>query len=156
MQKAYIRWIIAIFITLTAAVYQRLTGPTHPIRGYVNIDNSEVSFKFERSHGGEGDQLVGIVFNDTSYTFSLLYKRYKMKEEWNSIKMQKSNDSLVAFLPHQPPAGKLEYYIEASKAGKKWKIPDDRSVVTRFKGAVPSYILIPHFHFMFLAMLISS
>ena len=47
MQKAYIRWIIAIFITLTAAVYQRLTGPTHPIRGYVNIDNSEVSFKFE-------------------------------------------------------------------------------------------------------------
>ena len=40
--KTAIIWILAIFITLSAAVYQRLTGPTHPFRGKVTIGQEQI------------------------------------------------------------------------------------------------------------------
>ena len=88
MKKSYIRWILAIIITLTAAVYQRMTGPTYPLRGKVAAGAHEISYKLSRSHGGSGDQPISIAFTDTSYTASLVYKRYKVEENWTKLPMQ--------------------------------------------------------------------
>ena len=150
------RWIVAVLITLGSAVYQRMTGPTYPARGDVVFENVTVSYKLPRSHGGEGNQPVVISVSDTSVSAQLVYRRYPTNESWTKRPMVRNNNQLMAELPHQPPAGKIEYYLILQKNGRQHKLPEDVSVVTRFKGAVPAYILVPHILFMFLAMLLST
>ncbi len=156
MQKRYIRWILAIIITLSAAVYQRLTGPTYPMRGTAEIGSTEIPFRLLRSHGGEGDLPVTLTVPDSSFHAELYYRRYKTDKEWHLVKMEYANGTLNAVMPHQPPAGKLEYFIKLKHAQSETAIPKGTTVVARFKGGVPAGVLIPHILFMFIAMLMSS
>lgn len=150
------RWILAVLITLGSAVYQRMTGPTYPAQGEIVFENVTVSYELPRSHGGEGNQPVVISVSDTSVSAQLIYRRYPTNESWTKRPMVRTNDQLMAELPHQPPAGKIEYYLVLRKNGQQHKLPEDNSVVTRFKGAVPAFILAPHILFMFLAMLLAT
>jgi hypothetical protein len=70
--------------------------------------------------------------------------------------MDRQNDSLVAALPNQPPAGKLQYKVVLSYQGKETSLTGEEPVIIRFKGAVPLWILIPHVIVMFMAMLFSA
>ncbi len=156
MQKRYVRWILAVIITLSAAVYQRLTGPTYPKRISVEMNGQIYKYKLPRSHGGDGDLLIRASVPDTSYEGDIFYRRYKTDTEWRKAEMKRTDGALEAFLPHQPPAGKLEYFIELKQSGTKYDLPNGTTVVVRFKGAVPSTVLFPHILFMFIAMLLSS
>ena len=151
-----VRWILAVVITLTCAVYQRVTGPTYPISGELNFENSVINYKLTRTHGGEGDQPIIVEVADTSVSALLTYRRYPTNEEWTTKEMRRSEQNLMAELPHQPPAGKVEYYITFQKSDQKTILPADEKVITRFKGEVPVSVLIPHVLFMFLAMLLSA
>ncbi len=153
MKKTFL-WILAFLITISLAVYQKKTGPTYHVSGHVKIDGVKIDYTFNRSHGGAGDQEVSIFLEGNKPIEAyLLYKRYRVNENWTEIKMQKIGKNYTAFLPHQPPAGKLEYYVKVNIDGKYYSIPA-KSVVTRFKGAVPLYILIPHIIFMFASLLL--
>lgn len=156
MKKTYLRWILAVLITLSAALYQRLTGPTYPLRGSLALDEQRIKYKFLRTHEGESDQPVELRFADSSYTAQILYRRYKTDDDWTKIPMQYQNGQLRGQLPNQPPAGKLEYYILLEKNEEQHSLPNDRTVVTRFKGTVPMTVLIPHILLMFVAMLFSN
>jgi len=149
-------WILALLITLAAAVYQRTTGPTYPVKGSNEITGSKISYKLLRSHGGEGDQPVSVSVSDTSISGFLIFRRYKANEQWSRINLVREGDQLKATLPHQPPAGKLEYYVELAKGASIITIPGDETVVTRFKGDIPLAVLIFHIFFMFSAMLLST
>ncbi len=149
-------WTLAIIITLASAVYQRVTGPTYPVSGEITIDGSKIQYKLLRSHGGEGDQPVSIACADTMVRADLYFRRYPTNEPWTTVPMQRLGDQLVAQIPHQPPAGKVEYYIVFHKGQTRLTIPEERSVITRFKGAVPLGVLLPHILLMFTAMLLST
>lgn len=137
-------------------MYQRITGPTYPLRGKVIIDGQEIKYRLNRSHGGETNQPVTLTFSDSTYHAELRYTYFKANRPWESVPMKWDNGQFTAELPHQPPSGKLEYYIVVDKEKQKFAIPADRTVVTRFKGAVPGSVLIPHILFMFIAMLLSN
>jgi len=151
-----IRIILAFIITISAGIYQRKTGPTYPIDGEVNWMESNISYSLTRTHGGEGDQPVEVIVPDTTITAVLVYRHFKSDEAWTGMKMQRISEKLLAALPHQPPAGKLEYFIILHKSEQYLYLPQDKSAVTRFKGAVPDSVLIPHIFFMFAAMLVST
>ena len=99
-------WILALVITLAAMVYQRATGPTHPARGKTVIGGVEYRYEFLRSHD-LGDAPVEIAIADPEVGGLLVYKRFKVDEEWTEIPLQRQGDLLKAGLPHQPPAGKI-------------------------------------------------
>jgi len=149
-------WIIAIVITLFSAAYQRRTGPTYPLQGTEIIDGSAVDYILTRSHGGAGDQIIQLTTTDTMIVATLVYRRFKTNDSWTRIPMQRIADKRVAALPHQPPAGKLEYHVELEKRDTIVSIPREENAVTRFKGEVPTWALIPHVLFMFFAMLLST
>ena len=69
--------------------------------------------------------------------------------------MSRNGDTLLSMLPHQPPAGKLEYAVELQSGDDMLRVPDRQSIVTRFKGDVPTGVLLPHVIAMFVAMLFS-
>ncbi|MCK9281671.1 MAG: hypothetical protein M0P71_13680 [Melioribacteraceae bacterium] len=156
MKKNLILWLIAFIITVSSAIYQRLTGPTYPISGEAKISNSEIQFKLDRSHGGEGDHIITIDVSDKDIKGNLVWKRFKSHDQWENQEMVYKEGKLLGILPHQPPAGKIIYHIELSKNNMAIHIPNDEQNIIRFKGDVPIWILIPHVIVMFGAMLVST
>lgn len=155
MKKIVLFWIIAFIITASSAVFQRMTGPTYPLSGKINFDGKEIKYKFMRSEETVRDCKVEIAVNDNSVSGTLYWRKYKYDKEYNRVEMT-GEDTLTAFLPKQPSAGKLEYYVELEKGGQIVDAPNDRAVVIRFKDVVPVWLLIPHVIFMFGAMLLST
>lgn len=156
MKKNIILWIAAIVITLTSAYYQRVTGPTYPLTGKTAIDDKVITYKFDRSHGGETDHIVRINTDDESIGGIVAWKRYKTNDEWTQVEMVYKDGFLSAPLPNQPPAGKLEYKVYLLKNGREYIPGEGKPVVIRFKGDVPAWILIPHVILIFLAMVYST
>jgi len=155
MNRSLIIWLIALILTLLLAVFQRMTGPTYPVSGIVEFNNEIAEYEFDRSHGGEGDHIVQIRNDDAGLQAELFWKRYKTKDEWTRVIMQRNENMLMANLPHQPKAGKLLYKIKLINRSVSIVIPEN-PVLIRFKGAVPAFILIPHIIFIFGAMLLST
>ncbi len=89
-------------------------------------------------------------------TGALVWRRFPTDEPWREVSMAVTPDGQSAEVPHQPPAGKVEYRLVLDDGGAKVVVPADRSVVARFKGAVPVTVLIPHILAMFMAMLIAT
>lgn len=152
MKKTILLWVVAVVITLASAIYQRMTGPTYPVSGEILLNGKTISYKLLRSHGGETDAPVEIKTNDETITGTLFWKRFKTDDEFIPVPMEYSGGKLIANLPNQPKAGKLEYYVELNNV----KIPVEENVVIRFKGDVPVWLLIPHVIAMFGAMLLST
>jgi len=149
-------WVIAVLITVSSAIYQRLTGPTYPIKGKTLINDSEIAYKLERSYETIKDYEIAIKVDSEEITGHLIYKRHKTDDPWTKIPFARREDSLVASLPKQPPAGKLEYKVILSSQGNEISLSGENPVIIRFKGPVPAVILIPHILIMFLAMLFST
>lgn len=149
-------WIIAILITLSTAVFQRITGPTHPVRGKAILDSSEIKYSLARSHKTQKNYEIAIKAQNHNISGYILYKRYKTSDSWTKTLMTRKDDSLVSYIPHQPPAGKLAYKVILVSKGKEVSLSGDPPVIIRFKGHVPETILIPHVLFMVFAMLVST
>lgn len=152
--KSILLWVLAILLMCFMAVYQRLTGPTHPERGKVSIHNTVIKFKLLRSQGGSTDAPVKIKVTDNTIVGEVRYRLFKSGGEWQSIVMERDGEFLVAALPNQPPAGKLEYSVNLYHDLESVALTEN-PIVIRYKGDVPGYILIPHILFMFLAMVFS-
>ena len=150
-------WILAFIIMAASAVYQRKTGPTYPLSGVAQFNNQACQYEFIRSGTTGEDARVEFPYFDMDTVALLHFKRYKTGEEHIVVPMQPEGEGksrkLVALLPSQPPAGKLEYYVTLHSAGDSINVPGDREVVIRFKGAVPAAVLIPHVLLMFIGML---
>lgn len=152
MKRSYQIWILAVIITLASAVYQRLTGPTHP-KHYVTLLNAKaISVTLDRSHGGDGNHRIAVETKDESITGTLEWKRYNTNDEYTSVPMTYSDGVLSAELPHQLPAGKLHYKLILTDGKQTFTA----STVIRFRGDVPAVVLLLHVAFMFGGMLLST
>ena len=157
MQKVLI-WLTAFVITLATAYYQRITGPTYPIKDKVLFEQSEINYTLARSHGGIEDHNLVIESQDSTFNMILFWKPLNYPGEWNQEKLDYNKGVYSAVIPNPNVlAAKIEYYVEISKKQNKIQLPlDDDFVVIRFKGDVPLLILIPHVIAMFGAMLLAT
>jgi hypothetical protein len=149
-------WILALLITIAAAYYQRITGPTQPFKTEVDTGIQRFPVEFMRSHSGTTDCPVVLQISDITVKGILLYRKYPTKDTLTKVDLKREGDKLVAFLPNQPPAGKLEYRVDLKKDGVPIKIGNGTPVVVRFKGDVPPVVLVIHILLIFLAMLFSN
>lgn len=154
-KKALI-WIFAVALTISAAIYQRLTGPTYPQKIYADLGGQTYKFKLLRTFDGAGDCPITIAIPDYEVAGTLEYRIFPQKVEFTKLPMSRDGVNLTASLPHQGMAGKLEYKITLSKGNETVVLNDGNATVIRFKGHVPDFILIPHILIMFLAMLFSN
>ncbi|MCX6566419.1 MAG: hypothetical protein NTW38_08370 [Candidatus Aminicenantes bacterium] len=148
-------WVLAVVLTLAAAVYQRMTGPTYPVRGEADISGTPVSFRLVRSAETARDLEITVKNTDDSLSGYVEYKYFKTDDPWTRVEMVRSGAVLSAFLPKQPPAGKLAYRVVLIKDGREMPLNGGTPVVVRFKGGVPGAVQIPHILVMFLAMVFS-
>jgi len=171
--KKYILWFLAFIITISAAIYQRKTGPTYPKRFSVTINNSKCELKLVRSLALDQNTEVKLNINDSTVKARLFFKRLKSNDEYqvvnffyrvtpvNSPLMNKifkiyEEKGFFANVPGQPAAGKIQYYIEITDSKGSHTIMKESPVTIRFKGNVPEFVMIPHILLMFVAMLFST
>jgi hypothetical protein len=146
------RWTLAVVVTLGSLVWQRTTGPTYPARGSVQLAGQTIRMSLERSNSTASDQSVKIQVPDPAVTGEVVWRRYPTADAWQVIGLRRDGESLAASLPRQPSAGKLEYQVRLSRGAECALFPE-RPAVTRFRGDVPGWVLVPHILAMFLGML---
>jgi hypothetical protein len=151
----FLFWVIAFIITAFSAVYQRVTGPTYPLRGEVFVAGQEVDYELPRNAETTGDAVVRI---DVPATVdgTTVWRRFKTDDPYTETSMVRDEKGLTAHLPAQPMAGKLQYHIVLNDGGKTAMVPPEGATVIRFKGHVPLWAMLPHILFMFLAMLLAA
>ena len=170
--KKVLFWILAIVITLGASVYQRMTGPTNPKYVETSIAGEDYKFKLPRSGGEQDCSVVLKGFGSQQMQDSLgmsvdavmHWRKYPSSDDFAAVRMMPAEEGLTAFLPAQPQAGKLEYYIEIQTFRKdevqalktRTMLCYDDPLIIRFKGDVPAWALIPHILCMFISMLFGA
>ncbi|MFO7981043.1 MAG: hypothetical protein R6V00_09465 [Candidatus Aminicenantes bacterium] len=153
--KKILLWLLAFLITAFVLVYQRTTGPTYPIQGQTQIRDTEIKYKLERSHVNTEDYQIKIHVPEKNIQGSVLFRIFRSQNEWIKKEMTREGDYLVGSLPKQPPAGKLEYKVLLKSTYQTVSLSGKTPVVIRFKGPVPSSIVLIHILFIFAAFLFS-
>ena len=153
--KKTILWITAIVLTLSISVYQRMTGPSKPVRGKVNINDRTIRYKLIRTEDSGTNAQIALLTNDETISGVIVYKRYKSYDEWHTDSLTYSKGILTATIPSQPPAGKVMYKIVLTDRNNHTYTLTEEPVIIRFKGNVPSFFLIPHIIFMFISLLLA-
>jgi len=154
--KTFLLWTVTVIITLASIFYQKLTGPTYPVRGKAEIAGETIKCKLLRSHETSSDAVMEFAVPDTIVTGIFKWRRYLSNDDWTIDTLKVSENKIVVVVPKQPTAGKVIYQIAIENgSGERYELSED-PVVIRFKGAVPAYILIPHILFMFTAMLLAT
>jgi hypothetical protein len=151
--KSILLWVFAIVLSLLIGVFQRMTGPTHPVRGQDTVNGKSIQYRLLRSHTAFEDLPVAIKADTAEVKAFLVYKRYKTGDEWTEIEMERGGNHLEAKIPGQPVAGKVEYTIRIQINDQQVILNRGRSIVARFKGKVPSFFLIVHILLMLLGII---
>ncbi|HBG23867.1 MAG: hypothetical protein A2X17_05085 [Bacteroidetes bacterium GWF2_41_61] len=170
--KNFLFWFFAVLITITAVIYQRLTGPTNPKRVKFTIENIDYKVKFPRTsetlvtlteavHKNIQERYSKLEFKvnpvlQDNFTIKILFKRYPSGDSLQQIEAINNNGVYSFDFPSQPPAGKLIYYPVLVKDGSEVVLCEEEGVIIRFKSPVPSFVLIPHILLMFIAMLLAN
>ncbi len=150
-------WVLAFIVTVVLAVFQRTTGPSYPLRGSVAVPGAVIDHRLPRSHGGPGGLEVSLEVPPSVTDVRLEWRRFPTDDPWTSVRMTRSDGSrVVAEVPHQPPAGKVEYRLVASTSAGEVTVPAGDPAVARFRDSVPAWVLIPHILAMFTSMLVAT
>ncbi len=153
MNKSFL-WIIAFIVTLLFAYYQKTTGPTYPLKVNEETGKIKIEGKLLRSGYSTENAKIEIEVKPLQAQGIVYFKRYKTHDSFTPVEMKRDGEKLYAYLPKQPPAGKLEYYIEINYENQKAVFPNGHTVI-RFKGPIPLPVLIAHIIFMFTAFFFS-
>ena len=156
-------WIFAIVFTVGTAFYQKMTGPTYPVIGHTEIGGGKIKFRLIRSYDLADDAKITVVQADRTITGEITMRRYtsskdadvKKMDQWQTQMMVRHGDTLIGALPHQAPAGKVEYQVTLVKGGQRVLL-NEHPAILRYTGYVPRPILFPHILTMFMAMLFSA
>jgi hypothetical protein len=144
-------WICAVILTLGLSAWQRRSGPTYPLSGHLTLKGREVRYRLERSHAGPGGATVSIAVPEAAGT--LHYRLSASGDPWTTVEMPRDGETIAATIPHQPIAGKVDYFVELRGATQSARLGP---VTIRFRGDVPAAILIPHILSMFLGFLFAA
>ena len=156
MRQTILLWILAVVLTLASVVYQRMTGPNHPVNGRVEIDGTDIDFELLRSYDTTGDAAMAINVPDRQITGEIRWRRFKSNDTLMTESLTRDGDDLIITIPKQPMAGKVIYQISLiDKMGQKHDLTAE-PIILRYNGPVPSYVLGPHILFMFVGMMLAT
>jgi hypothetical protein len=165
MNKSWL-WLLALLIMVSAVIYQRTTGPTYPFRGTFQASENTHKYRLVRSQETTSKARVALpdpAVAEGSFAAKLHHKRYKTNDEFSTDPFVKESpqeaeekSEYAAYLPIQPSAGKMEYFVTLNVDGKVLRIPAEgqENIVLRYKDPVPDAILWPHIFMMFFSVLI--
>lgn len=152
--KSFWLWVLAVILAGSVMVYQRMTGPTTPVRGSVEYLGETVKYKLLRTWGGDDGARIEVKTSNPESAGIVQYRRFKSNDEWKVLVLKNDSGLLSAQLPALPPAGKMMYQVFLFDRNNHIALTDE-PVILRYKGDVPAGVLIPHVLLMILSMIFS-
>lgn len=149
-------WIISIIIMVFVVFYQKMTGPTYPIKSDKIIAGLKVNFSLPTSNDGEYTKFVYIYDKSKTLTGTYKIRRFRSHDEWSYKEMLRNGDTLFFEIPHHASAGKVMYQIFLSRNNGKSVALTDKPVILRFRDEVPMVIVVFHLIFIFGTILLST
>ncbi len=86
--KKFILWSLAFIITVSAAIYQRQTGPTYPKKLDITVNGQLQKLRLVRSLALDEGSEVKLNINDTTVKAKIFFKRFRSDEEYQSADFQ--------------------------------------------------------------------
>lgn len=152
---AWLLWCVTLVAAYLVSRYQRRTGPGYDIPAWCDFSGIRVSAKMPTSFSGEADCPLRLEPLLAEATPTLVYRRYPTAEEWTRQTFVAEGEGMLARIPHQPPAGKIEYHIELGEGPARRTLPKRDNVIVRYRGSVPAATLLPHVLLVLLGMVLS-
>lgn len=151
-------WMAAFAVTLLLAVFQRMTGPSYPMRGVSQLaGGEEIRYRLPRSSQGRDTLAISLPNPGDGAAAVVEWRRYPTDEPYRELPMRPTADGrLEAEIPRQPAAGKVEYVVRLAGAAGERVLPPGEPVVARFRDPVPAAVLVPHIILIFGSMLVST
>lgn len=148
-------WVLAIILMAASVIYQRLTGPTHPMRGSFEASGATHTYRLVRSGISTTPAMVRVPDPGGETSGTIEWRRYPTDEDFSPISMTSSDGLLTGNLPRQVAAGKVEYSVTLQTPEGEIHLPsgEENTVILRYKDPVPATVLIPHIILMFFAVL---
>lgn len=147
-------WILAGVIMFLAADFQERTGPTKDFKGSFAVAGREYPFALVRSGNTDAQAPVLVPAPGDGVTGQVFFKRYPTGDPFSPLPLESLGAELQGLLPIQPAAGKLEYYVVLDTPDGSVRIPEEGTLILRYKDPVPLGVLVPHVIFMFIALLV--
>ncbi len=151
-------WVAAFVVTVALAFFQRVTGPSHPVRGVAAFpDGQELRYRLPRSNEGRDSLVISLPQPAGDVRATVQWRRYPTDDAYQPLVMEPAaSGRLEAAIPRLPAAGKVEYTIRVEAVGAELQVPSAETVVARFRDPVPAGVLVPHILAMFASMLVST
>jgi hypothetical protein len=164
-------WLVAIVFKIANFMYQDKTGPTYPLEGEIETAAGPVRFIFVRSETiGTALPILLVDPVPAGVTGSVEYRRLRSHDDWTTVPMSRREfhfsrrgrdftlTGVGVALPGLPErAGKYEIFLKIDDGhGKPVSVTGERSVYARFKGAVPTTVLIAHVLVIFASMMFAT
>jgi hypothetical protein len=154
MRRSVLLWVLAVLLTMGSAVYQRMTGPTYPVRFSGELGGVHVAGKLLRTQVIGQELPVTVRVRGTGEVGGVVsWRRFPTQEAWQEVPLRREGETLVAALPAQARmASKIEYHLRLAGGGVTLQVPAREAAIARFKGAIPLPVLLVHILVMFLGM----
>ena len=149
-------WILAIFLTLAAAFYQRTKSPATPLEVTIRSGIQKIQFDYLRSYSGKDNCPIIVQIPDITVSGYLYYRKFSSSDDVTKINLHREGDKLIGSLPNQPPGKKLEYRIELFKNGEPIKVGSGTPVVIQFIGDIPNLLFRVYVLLLLLTLLFSN
>lgn len=150
--KAWILWLVAVLLMGVTVIWQRRTGPTHPLRGVVELGDRTLRLRLLRSHDTVAPARVEIP--DPGCPVELHWRRHPTSDPWSVVPLRAEGEVRVAELPVQPAAGKVAYRLVFHTDRGIRVFPQGDPVILRYKDPVAPSLLVAHVVAMFLGVLL--
>ncbi len=160
-------WTLAVLLTGACFLYQDKTGPTYPLEGTVETAKGPVKFQFLRSET-IGTDLKVMLLDPVPAGVSgyVRYRRYRSNDAWSEMPMspgsfefsRRGNVTKVEGVGAELPsldkrAGKYEYFVYIYDGPEApYSVTGVKPVYARYKGSVPTPVLIVHILVIFASM----
>jgi len=166
-----ILWLVAIAFTVGTFMYQDKTGPTYPFEGEIATAKGPAHFIFVRSEILSMELPVLLIDPVPAGVGGRVeYRRFKSHDDWTIAPWARGGcrfsprgrafpmTGLGVALPGLPDrAGQYEILLKIDDgSGKLVSVTGDHPVYARFKGAVPTVVLITHVLVIFLSMMFAT
>jgi len=151
---SWVLWILAVAIMFAAADFQERTGPTKEFVGSFSFAGQDYDYELLRSGNTDADAPVLVPDPGEGLNGTVYFKRYPTSDPFTPLPMESVAGDPMALLPAQPAAGKVEYYVVLESAEGTTRIPEDDTLILRYKDPVPIGFLVPHVVCMFIGLLV--
>ncbi|MCL2098273.1 MAG: hypothetical protein FWH23_05885 [Bacteroidales bacterium] len=155
--KKTLCWAAAIIITLSAVLFQRMSGPTHSLKTQFTLNGVAYNAALPRSLNTDKDMKLRIKDLPPAVQMHCVFEPYISDLPlWDTLSARRDEHGafIISFPPHHA-AEKINYFIILASPSESTFLTNN-PVTLRFKNSVPAWLLIPHILLMFAAMLFSN